>query len=72
MIDDYMVEKVLEKIKEITGIEKFGNTKILINSDDKLSDDNTLKRVVTLLTCAVKDGNKFYPQLFLDPALYDE
>ena len=44
----------------------------MINTNDKLSDDITLKRVVILLTCVIKDGNKFYPQLFLDHTLYDE
>ena len=29
-----MVDKVLDNIKEIIGIEKFDNTKILINMDD--------------------------------------
>ena len=65
MIDDYMVEKVLDKIKEKIGIWKFEDTKILINTDDKLSDETTLKRVVILMTCVIKDGCKFYPQFFL-------
>ena len=42
MVDDYMLEKVLDKIKEIIGIEKF-DTKILIDIEDKLPDDITLK-----------------------------
>ena len=29
-----MADKVLDNIKEIIGIEKFDNTKILINMDD--------------------------------------
>ena len=44
MIDDYMVEKVLHKIKEIRDIKNFNNIKILINADDKLLYDITLKR----------------------------
>ena len=51
------------------------NLKILINTDEKLSDDITLKRVVILMTCVIiliKDANKFYPQLSLDHALYDK
>ena len=67
-----MVDKVLDKIKEIKGIKKFDDTEILIKADDKLSDDIILKRVVTLMTSVIKGGNKFYPQLFLDHALYDE
>ena len=39
MFDDDMVDKVLDKIKEIKGIEKFDDTEILIKADDKLSDD---------------------------------
>ena len=34
MIDDYMLDKVLVKIIEITGNEKFDDTKILIDTDD--------------------------------------
>ena len=48
------------------------DTKILINRDDKLPDDITFKNVVILMTCVIKDGNTFYPQLHLDHALYDE
>ena len=38
MVDDYQVDKILDKIKEIVGIEKFDNTNIFINVEDKLSD----------------------------------
>ena len=58
MIDDYMLDKVFEKIKDIIGI------KILIDMDDKLLDDITLNNVVILMTCIIKDDDKFYPQLF--------
>ena len=36
MVDGYMLNKVLDGIKEVIGIEKFVNTKILIDTDDKL------------------------------------
>ena len=36
LVDDYMLDKVLVKIKKIMGIEKFDDTKILIDTDDKL------------------------------------
>ena len=39
MVDDYMPDKSLDKIKEIIGIEQFHNTKILIEADDILPDD---------------------------------
>ena len=67
MVDYYIVDKVLDKI----GIEKFDDANILISSDNKLSDNITLKRVVILITC-IKDASTFCPQLFLDHALYDE
>ena len=72
MVGDYTANKVLDKIKEKIGIEQFDNTKILIDRVDKLPDGITLKKVEILMTCLVKDGGKFYPQLSLDHALYDE
>ena len=41
MADDYMLDKVLVKTKEIIGIIKFDDTKILIDTD--VPDDITLK-----------------------------
>ena len=43
MVLDCMLDKVLDKMKEMTGIEKFDNTKILIETNDKLPDIITLK-----------------------------
>ena len=34
MVDEYMLNKILDKIKVIIGIECFDNTKILIHTDD--------------------------------------
>ena len=34
MVGDYMLDKVLVKIKEIIGVKKFDDTKILIDKDD--------------------------------------
>lgn len=45
MVDAYLLDKVLVKIKMITGIEKFGS-KILTETDVKLPDDVTLKNVI--------------------------
>ena len=71
MVDDYMLNKVLNRIKEIRDIEKFDNTKILVDTDDKLPDDIIFKNVVVLLmTCVIKDYGKFYPQLFLEEAMF--
>ena len=59
MDDDYMLYKVLDKIKNIIGIEKFDDTKILVDTDYKLPDDISLKNIVVLTKCVMKDGDKF-------------
>lgn len=43
MVDDYMLDKLLGNIKEIIDIEKYDDTKILIDMDDELLDGVTLK-----------------------------
>ena len=43
MVDDYVLDKILDKIKEIIDIEEYDNAKILIDTDDILSDDITYK-----------------------------
>ena len=43
MVDDYMIDKLLGNIKEIIDIEKYDDTKILIDMDDELPDGVTLK-----------------------------
>ena len=43
IVDDYMLDKVLDKIKKTIGIEKFHDTKILIDTDDKLPNNFSLK-----------------------------
>ena len=50
MVGDYMLDKILEKIKEIMDVEKFNNTKILIDRDGRLTDDITLENFVILMT----------------------
>ena len=40
--------------------------KILIETNDKFSDDVTLNNVVILTTCVLKGDNKFYQQIFLE------
>ena len=65
-----MLNKVLDKIKEIIGIKQFDNTKLFIDTDDKLQDDITLKNVVILMTCVAKDDDKFYQYLFLEEASF--
>ena len=53
MMDDYMLDRVSDKIKEIIGIKK------------------NLENVVILITCVIKDNDKFYLQLFSEEAFYD-
>ena len=65
-----MLDNVLDKIKEIIGFEKFDDTKILIDTDGKLPNDITLKNVVLLIACIIKDDDKFHPQIFLEEALF--
>ena len=60
MVEDYILDKVSDKIKQTIGIEKVDDTKILIDIDDKLPDDITSRNVVILMT-RVKDVDKFYP-----------
>ena len=37
MIDGYVLNKVLDKIKETIGIKKFDDTKVLIDTDEKVA-----------------------------------
>ena len=72
MVDGNILDKVLDKIKNIIGIEKFDDTKILIETDGKLPDDITIKNFVILITWIIKDDGNFYPQLFWEGTLYNE
>ena len=67
-----MLDKVLNKIKETRGIVKFDDTKILIDTHDKLPDYITLTNVVILITYIIKHDGKFYPQILLEEELYDK
>ena len=71
MVDDYTRNRLLDKIKRI-GIEKFDDTRILIDADDKFPDDIILENASILMICAIKDGDKIYSQLNSKEALYDE
>ena len=64
MVDDYMLERVLDKITEIIGIEYFDNTKILIDTNDQLPQGITWKNVVILMTCIINNDGKFYHRYF--------
>ena len=64
MVNEYMLDKVLDKIKEIKCIVNFDDIEGLTDTDDKLPDYITLKNVVILITtCVIKNDAKFYPQI---------
>ena len=67
-----MLDKVFDKIEETIGIATFDGTKILIDTDDKLPDYITLKHIVILTTCVIKDDAKFCRQVFLGEPFYNE
>ena len=60
MIDDNILNKVLGKNKKIIGNEKLENAKILIETDHKCRCDFTLKNVVILITCFLKNRDKSF------------
>ena len=66
MVADYILNKVLDNIKEIIDIEQFDNTNILKDTDDTMSYDITLKKVDLFITSVTKGDNKFYSQLILE------
>ena len=66
MVADYILNKVLDKIKEIIDIEQFDNTNILKDTDDTMSYYITLKKVDLFITSVTKGDNKFYSQLILE------
>ena len=72
LLDSYILDKVLDDIKETIDIEKFDDIKILIDMNNELPDDITFKNVVILMTCVIKDNDKIYPKIFLEEALYDK
>ena len=69
MIYDNILDKILGMIKKIISTEKFDDTQILTETDEKLIDDITLINVVILIICVIKDGDKFYSQTFLGEIL---
>ena len=65
-----VLNKVLDKIKEIIGTGKFADTKNLINTDHQLPYCINLKNVMMLMTSVIIDYDEFYLQLFLEEALH--
>ena len=64
MVNDCVLEKVLDKIKEKVGTENFDDIYVLIDIDNKLQDHITLKNVVKLIACFIKDNAKFSYEFF--------
>ena len=67
---------IRDKIKEIDSDEcdyEKDYMKIRFNSDDDLPLNKLLKfHIMTITTrCVINENCKFYPQLFLDDALYE-
>ena len=67
-----MPDKLLDKIKDTIGNKKFDDTKILIETDDNFLDYIIMKNVVILITCVMKDLDKFYSVLFREKTLVTE
>ena len=63
-----ILHKVIDKIKNIIGAERFDDINIFIETNEKLSNYITLKNFLMLVTCAIKDGDKFYSEIFLEEA----
>ena len=71
MVNDYTLEKILDKIKETIDIVKLDDTKILINADDKLPDYISLK-MLWYLEHVIKDSAKCHRQIILQEPLHNE
>ena len=66
--DNHVLDELVDKIKNIREIKKL-DAKILIDTDDKLRDDITLKNIVILIMCVTKNWDIFYPKLRYEEAL---
>ena len=58
MIDDFMLDILINKIEEILGIEKYGDSRRLIDTN-----------VVILMIRVLKVDGKYYPELVLKELL---
>ena len=59
MIDDFMLDILINKIEEILGIEKYGDSRRLIDTN-----------VVILMIRVLKVDGKCYPELVLKELLF--
>ena len=63
MFDDDLLHEVLDMIKKIISTKTFYDIEILIETDNKLSDDITSENLVTVNSCVIKDNDKIYLQI---------
>lgn len=63
MFDDDLLHEVLDMIKKIISTKTFYDIEILIETDNKLSDDITSENLVTVTSCVIKDNDKIYLQI---------
>ena len=69
MIHYYVLDKVYDQAKEITGTEKFGDNESSVDIDDKLTDNITFKNAGNLNTWIIKDDGKFYLRRSIDRSI---
>ena len=69
VVDNYILNKVGYKIKEIIGIKKFDATKILIGTNNAVND---FKNAVILIMWVIKDNDKSFPQLSSEEGLVSQ
>ena len=67
MVDDYMLDRVLDKIKEIKDFDKLDVTEIMI--DNKLVDEITIQNVAIIISCVIKNYDNIYQQLFVEESI---
>ena len=62
-----------KKLKQLMVVKKLSKVKIKFESDDDLPMNKPIKiRLLTIVfRCVFSEDGEFYPQLFLDDALYE-
>ena len=62
-----------KKLKQLMVVKRLSKVKIKFQSDDDLPMNKPIEiRLLTIIfRCVFSEDGKFYPQLFLDDALYE-
>ena len=63
--DDEKPGRVFDYIKNVKSIEKFDAAMILMDIGDKFPNDISIKNFMIMITCVIKDVNKFYQNVYL-------